>query len=144
MMASESTEKSLPPRGDAIRQIACWVLQIIPAVIFGRAAFYKLTGAAGSRALFASLEMEPTGRVLIGVLELSCAIFLLIPSLSSYGAILGLGIMIGAAIGHVTVIGFGGAFLTLFLSGNLAAVCCLALIYLRREEVPVVRSMFER
>ncbi len=120
-----------------------WLLVIVPVIVVAPPAITKLIGAPGAEKLFSQLEMEPVGRILIGLIELLCVLLLLIPHFAIYGAILCLGVMVGAVIAHTTVLGFGGSMLGFFFSGLLAAVSCLGLIYLRRDQVALVRSMFE-
>ena len=126
------------------RNVVLFCCQLIPALILLPAVKHKLAADAGSVALFAMINMEPHGRILIGILELTCIILLVVPGMSIFGAILGLGIMIGAVIGHLTVIGFEGGLLNLFGLACVAGTCCAVVIYLRREQVPAIQAMFEQ
>jgi len=115
-----------------------WILRFVAAYILITAAFMKFNGAEIDIKLFSHIGMEPHGRILIGILELAAAIFILIPQSTIYGAFLGLGVMTGAIIGHLTVIGLGGIHMAIIVF-----VCCLILIYLRRNDSSIFRNMLD-
>lgn len=103
------------------------------------AAGMKFMGAPGSVLVFASLEMEPTGRYLIGAIELFAALLLLSPS-AAVGSLIAVSVMCGAILAHVTQLGLvvdgdGGR-----LVGMLVAVLASASFVLvsRRRELPLV------
>ena len=50
--------------------IASWLCQLTAAAILGQTLFFKFTGAPESRYIFATLGVEPWGRIGTGVLEL--------------------------------------------------------------------------
>ncbi len=120
-----------------------WVLRIIPAVIIGRAALMKFSADPNATALFRSLDMEPGGRILIGVIELLVVVLLLSSRVSAWGAFLGLGVMCGAVIAHTTVIGFDKQLGILFGMAIISTVACGVLLFRLRHQVPFVRSMFD-
>lgn len=120
-----------------------WALRLLAAAILAQTLFFKFTGAPESVEVFTKLGMEPHGRILIGVLELITVILLLIPQSAAYGALLGLGIMTGALLGHVTKLGFSGPMLSLGMLAMLVLVCCAALLFMHRGQVPVLRWMLE-
>ena len=121
-----------------------WILRLVPAIIIARVSLMKLTGAAAAVSLFTELGMEPTGRILIGLLELTGVLLLLTPRLSAWGAILCLGVLLGAIIAHVTVLGFAGMFGMLFLMATVATTCLLILLFRLREQVGFIASMFAK
>tara|TARA_B100001123_G_scaffold389167_1_gene465688 strand:- start:1003 stop:1389 length:387 start_codon:yes stop_codon:yes gene_type:complete len=126
-----------------MKQMIYWILVIVPVTIMGQAAYFKWNGEPEIIENFKKLGMEPEGRGLIAIIELICVVLLLFPRLSIYGAILCLGIMVGAIIAHTTVIGFAEDRWQWFLWGLLSGVCCCGVIYMRRDQVPLIRSMFE-
>jgi uncharacterized membrane protein YphA (DoxX/SURF4 family) len=67
--------------------------------------YFKFTGAAESIYIFKTLGMEPYGRIGSGIIELVSSILILIPRTTLLGALLGLGVMIGAIVSHVFVLG---------------------------------------
>jgi putative oxidoreductase len=126
-----------------LEHIMNWILRLIPAVIVGRVAWMKFSGDAKVSMMFESLEMEPGGRFLIGLIEALCVVLLLSPRISAWGAILCLGVMTGAVIAHVTVLGFDGSLGPLFAMALASLGSSIAIIYRMRLQVPFIRSMFE-
>ncbi len=127
-----------------MKNIASWVLRLFAAVIFAQTLYFKFTGHQDSVEIFSALNMEPGGRILIGILELVSAILILVPGTVVYGAILAWGIMTGAIIGHFTDIGFEGGLLSLFLLGVGIWICATILLILHRDQLPILRHMFEK
>jgi hypothetical protein len=85
---------------------------IINIARFGAAAillqtlFFKFTAAPESVYIFSTLGIEPYGRIGSGIAELIAAILLLWPSKSLIGALLSMGVMSGAILSHVFILGF--------------------------------------
>ena len=129
--------------GSGLEQVVNWILRLIPAVIVGRAAWMKFSGNPNASAIFELLHMEPEGRILIGLIEALCVVLLLSPRISAWGAILCLGVMTGAMIAHVTVIGFDGSLGPLFAMALVSGGASIAVIYRLRHQLPFVREMFE-
>jgi len=67
--------------------------------------FFKFSGAEESVYIFSKLGMEPWGRIGTGIIELIASILLLIPRTIVFGAVLGLGVMSGALLFHLTRLG---------------------------------------
>lgn len=117
-----------------------WTLQVLVAVILLQTLFFKFTGAEESVYIFTTVGAEPWGRIGSGVLELIAAAMLLTPALVAYGAILTVGLMSGAILSHLTILGIdvkgdGG------LLFGLAVTCfigSLAVLTIRRTAIPVV------
>lgn len=120
-------------------------LSVVIAVIFIAAAWGKIIGTEPSRALFADLGMEPYGRVVIGLLEAAVAFLVLRRRYAATGALLGLAVMIGAAIAHATQLGFAyngdGGMLTGMMI--VSAVFCGWLMYLDRHNLPIVGKLID-
>lgn len=109
-------------------------LRIVAAVILGQTLFFKFSGAEESRYIFGALGLEPWGRYAAGVSELLAVILLLLPRTAALGALLGLGVMAGALMAHLAVLGIeiqgdGG---TLFYLALLVFACCAGLLWLHR------------
>jgi putative oxidoreductase len=85
--------------------VVAWVLQVVIALAFFGAGGSKLAGAPVMVALFAKVGLGQWFRYLTGVLEIAGAIGVLIPRVRFYGAVLLALVMIGAIIGHLTVLG---------------------------------------
>lgn len=119
---------------------ASWALQVLVAVILLQTLFFKFTAAEESVYIFTKVGAEPWGRIGSGVLELFAAAMLLIPALVPYGAILTVGLMAGALMSHLTVLGIdvkgdGGLLFGLALTCFLGS---LAILFVRRTSIPVV------
>jgi hypothetical protein len=117
-----------------------WALQLIVAGILLQTLFFKFTGAAESVYIFSTLGAEPWGRIGSGVVELIAALLLLFPATITMGAILALGVIAGAIVSHLTVLGIevqgdGGL---LFFLALAVFVSSVAILFLRRGEIPVL------
>ena len=114
-----------------------WVLRIVPAAIMLQTLFFKFTGAAESIYIFSKLGLEPIGRYGSGVAELIAGTLLLIPRYSVWGAALALGVMGGAILAHLFVLGIevmddGGQ---LFYMALITAACSAIILFLNRQFV---------
>jgi len=114
-----------------------WVAQGVAALILLQTLFFKFTGAPESVHVFSELGVEPWGRIGSGVVELVAAVLLLVPATKHWGALLALGVMAGAILAHLTVLGIevdgdGGALFGLAL---LVSACCLVLVWATRDRL---------
>jgi putative oxidoreductase len=122
-----------------IKTIFTRVLQLLSAAILLQTLYFKFTGHAESVELFTKLvgpNLEAYARIGTGVFELICSVLLLFPRTAFIGALMGAGLMAGAIMSHLLVIGIeskgdGGQ---LFVLAIVVLVCCLALIYLFKKE----------
>ena len=117
-----------------------WVLQLVAAGILLQTLFFKFSGAPESVYIFSTLGAEPWGRLGSGFVELIAAILLLVPATTTIGAALALGVMAGAIVSHLTVLGLeiqddGGLLFGLAL---LVFVTSAVILVLRRTEIPVI------
>ena len=97
------------------------------------------TGDPHAVEMFMLLEMEPSGRILIGAIEALAALLILLPQSTVYGAFLGLGVMIGALIGHLTVLGLGH-----LPYAALVAAGCVTILYICRHDADFLRNLWDR
>jgi uncharacterized membrane protein YphA (DoxX/SURF4 family) len=97
-----------------VTNIILWVLQIGAAAMFLMAGFSKLSGAQQMVDMFNVIGLGQWFRYLTGAMEVAGALMLLIPRLSGVGALLLVGVMIGAVITHLFVIG-GSPFMAIVL-----------------------------
>src|SRR5210317_824586 len=81
------------------------ISSVAAAVILLQTLFFKFTGAPESVYIFNELGIEPYGRIGTGILELITAGLLLFKRTSLFGDILGLGIISGAILSHLFVLG---------------------------------------
>ncbi|MFO7724018.1 MAG: DoxX family protein [Oceanipulchritudo sp.] len=118
------------------KQIVSWVLQIMLAGLFLMAAVPKLTGDPMAAAMVAKLGLGGWAVYAIGLTELVAAVLLVIPRTVAYGALLGLGVLGGAILSHVTVLGIslgeadGGA---MFMMATVGLVIAGIITYLKRR-----------
>ncbi len=120
--------------------IVSWSCRIVAAVILAQTLFFKFTGAEESIYIFTKVGLEPWGRYGSGVAELISAMLLLTARFAWAGALLALGVISGALVSHLTVLGivvkgdggllFGLA-VTVFVTSAIAA-------FLHRRQIPVV------
>ena len=88
-----------------IVNIVLWVLQIGAAGMFLMVGFLKLSGNPQLVALFEAIGLGQWFRYLTGSLEVAGAILLLIPRTSGLAALMLAGVMIGAVITHLFIVG---------------------------------------
>jgi len=120
------------------------LLKIIPAVILLQTLFFKFSAAPESVYIFEQLNLEPWGRIGLGIIELIVAVLILIPKTTCLGALLGIGIMLGALFSHLTKLGVvvqddGG---TLFILALVTLLFCLVLAWQRRYNIPFIKNLF--
>lgn len=85
--------------------VALWVLQVAAAAMLGMAGFGKLTGTPDMIALFDAVGIGQWFRYVTGALEVGGAVLLLVPALAGVGALLLAGVMLGAVLTHLFIIG---------------------------------------
>lgn len=120
-----------------VLQVVSWVLRATVAVIFIQTLYFKFTAHPDSVYIFSQLGVEPYGRIGLGVAELVVAIMILLPRTMVPGILLSFGIICGAILSHLIVIGTeimgdSGGLFTLAL---VVFAACLGLFGIHREEV---------
>jgi hypothetical protein len=126
-------------------QILSWVLQLTVAGILLQTLFFKFTGAEESVYIFSTLGAEPWGRIGSGIVELIAALLLLIPATAPLGALLTMGLMVGAIGSHLTVLGIavrgdGGLLFGLAVTSFIGSALVLLI---RRAQIPVLARLLE-
>jgi hypothetical protein len=116
--------------------IFSWILRITAAGILLQTLYFKFSAHPESVELFTKLGVEPWGRIGTGLVELIAGILLLLPSTIFLGASIGVGLMMGAIISHLTVIGIaskgdGGQ---LFMLAIIVLIACTILTYLYKHQ----------
>jgi hypothetical protein len=86
--------------------------------------------------LFTKLGVEPWGRIGTGVIELLAGILLVLPPTAFFGAMLGIGLMAGAILSHLSVLGIassgdGGQ---LFILAIIVLLCSGITAWTHREQ----------
>src|SRR5271166_5153388 len=120
--------------------VLSWALRIAAAVILLQTLFFKFTGAPESIYIFTKVGAEPWGRIGSGVVELIAAILLLTPRFTWLGSVLAMGMMAGAVLSHLTVLGIevqGDKGLLFGLALTVFVTCAINL-FLHRGEIPVI------
>lgn len=117
-----------------------WVLRLVAAGILLQTLFFKFTGAEESVYIFRTLGVEPWGRLGTGVMELAASILLLVPGTVAFGALLAMGLMGGAIMSHLTVLGIavGGDGGLLFALACVVLLCAAGLTVLHGHTLPLV------
>jgi uncharacterized membrane protein YphA (DoxX/SURF4 family) len=126
-----------------VQTVISWICQIVAAVILLQTLFFKFTAAPESVYIFTKVGAEPWGRIGSGVVELIAAILLIIPRTTWMGAVLGMGVMAGAIVSHLTILGIevqgdGGLLFALALAVFLTSAVVL---FIHRHAVPFLREV---
>lgn len=127
------------------KQVVDRVCRLVAAVILGQTLFFKFTGAQESIYIFTQVGLEPWGRYGSGVVELMAVILLLTPRFVWAGALLALGVIGGALVSHLTLLGVvvmddGGLLFGLAVTVFVAAAITA---FLHRRQIPVVSQWFK-
>jgi hypothetical protein len=122
------------------QNVVCWILQLTAAVILLQTLYFKFTGAEESVYIFTTVGAEPWGRIGSGILELVAALLLLVPGTAALGGAMAAGLMAGAIMSHLTILGIdvkgdGGL---LFGLAVVVFVAGLAVTFIRRADLPIV------
>ena len=140
-MRSEIIENSKTRKKTPVAVIVLsWFLRLTGAVILLQTLFFKFTAAPESVYIFTKVHAEPWGRIGSGTVELIAAALLLTPRFNWLGSLIALGIMAGAIVSHLTVLGIEvqgdkGLLFALALIVFIASATNLAL---HRTEIPVI------
>jgi hypothetical protein len=116
------------------------LLRVTAAAILLQTLYFKFTAAAESVYIFSTLGAEPWGRIASGVVELVTAVLLLVPATAPVGGVLAIGVMSGAILSHLTVLGIavrgdGGL---LFALALLVWAAAAGVVWIYRGLLPVV------
>jgi putative oxidoreductase len=101
---TEDTRLSSSSTGK-IMNVVLWILQVAAAGMFLMVGFLKLSGNPQLVGLFEAIGLGQWFRYLTGTLEVAGAILLLIPRASGLGALMLAGVMAGAVMTHLFIIG---------------------------------------
>lgn len=125
--------------------VISWICRITAAVIMLQTLFFKFTGAPESIYIFTTIHMEPWGRYGTGTVELIASILLMSSCHCWLGALLALGVMVGAISSHLTTLGIvvqddGGLLFGLAIT---VTICSLVTLVLHRRQIPFVPQWFK-
>jgi hypothetical protein len=127
-----------------MKNILVKIAAVIAAIIMLQTLYFKFTAQPESVYIFSKLGIEPFGRIGSGVFELIASILILLPKTRIFGSILGLGIISGAILSHLFILGIevqndGG---TLFMLALAVFVCCLYILIAEKEKVMALANQF--
>jgi putative oxidoreductase len=119
------------------KTIFYWGVRLIAALIMLQTLYFKFTASEESVFIFTTVGMEPWGRIAVGALELVAAVLILINVTAWLGALLALGLMAGAIVMHLTILGVevrgdGGQ---LFLYALIVAVCSGIILIINKKNI---------
>ena len=140
-MQTESRATSLQGReGKMSVSILSWVLRLAAAGILLQTFFFKFTAAPESVYIFTRVGLEPWGRIGSGVLELIAALLILSPRLTWLGSTIAIGVMAGAILSHLTLLGIEvqGDKGLLFALAVVVFVAAAINLFLHRAEIPLI------
>ena len=118
--------------------VTLWVLQIVAATAFVLVAAAKFTGAQLEVTTFHAIGLGDWFRYLVGGLEIAGAAGLLVPRLAGLAGLALAGLMVGAVLTQLLVIGSGVAMPLPFL-----AVCCV-IAWGRRDRTAALWALISR
>lgn len=121
-----------------------WAARIVAGLIMLQTLYFKFTGAEESVYIFTQAGMEPWGRIGVGVLELIAAVLLMLNRTAWIGGALALGLMGGAIMMHLTMLGISimddGGYL--FFLAVVVTLCAVYVLIENREKIKsIVRSI---
>src|SRR6516165_2463919 len=120
--------------------VVSWMCRIAAAIILLQTLFFKFTAAPESVYIFTKVGAEPWGRIGSGIVELFAAVLLLTPRFTWLGSGIAIGVMTGAIVSHLTVLGIE-------VQGDKGLLFALALIVfvssginllIHRAEIPII------
>ncbi|PZR32854.1 MAG: DoxX family protein [Azospira oryzae] len=120
-----------------MKNVFLWISRLLAAMIMLQTLYFKFTASEESVYIFSAIGMEPWGRIAVGIMELIASLLLIITSTAWLGALLSLGLMLGAIGMHLTLLGIevkndGGY---LFILSLIVTVCSLYVLYSEREKI---------
>jgi len=122
---------------EKIKTLLYWAVRLVAALIMVQTLYFKFTGAEESIYIFSQVHMEPWGRFGVGILELIASVLLLINATAWMGAVLALGLMGGAIMMHLTILGIevqgdGGY---LFLLAIIVTICSVTVLLFNKQRI---------
>jgi putative oxidoreductase len=109
MIPNDAATRAVTQNGISLQRgraslIALWVTQVALALMFLMAGGSKLAGVLAMVSLFEAIGLGQWFRYVTGLIEVTSAIALLVPSAALYGALLLIPTMLGAIITNVFVV----------------------------------------
>ena len=123
-----------------INNLLYWGARLVAAVLMLQTLYFKFTGAEESVFIFTQVGMEPWGRIGVGVMELIASVLLVVNVTAWLGGVLALGLMGGAIVMHLTILGIevqgdGGR---LFYYALIIAICSAVVLAFNKTKISEV------
>jgi hypothetical protein len=120
-----------------ITHLLYWAVRGLAALILLQTLYFKFSASEESVYIFTTVGLEPWGRIGIGILELVAAVLLLINPTAWIGAVLSAGLMAGAIVMHVTMLGIEvkGDDGYLFVLALTVFICSVFVLWVNRRRV---------
>ena len=120
--------------------IIAWACRLIAAAIMLQTLWFKFMAAPEPVYIFDKVGLGAPGRIGTGIAELIASLLILYPRTTWLGALLSLGVMGGAIMSHLTVLGINvlGDHGLLFGLAVTVAVCSAVLLFIARRSIPVI------
>ncbi len=120
--------------------VVSWICSITAAAILFQTLFFKFSGAHESIYIFDKVGLGAPGRIGSGIVELIASILFFTPRATWLGALIALGVISGAIMSHLTVLGIevdgdGGE---LFGLAIVTWVCSAIVLVIHRKSIPFV------
>ena len=116
-----------------------WGAQIIAAAILAMAMVPKFISAPEAIDTFTTLGVEPWGRYVVAIGELLAVVLLVAPFRQhALGALLAVGVMVGALSSHAWKLGFSGDAASMAGMAIVVLIASLGVLFIRRRELPIV------
>jgi hypothetical protein len=122
MALTTSFTQASPVHSGRTGVVALWIVQVALAGMFLLAGGSKLLGAAPMVAMFGAIGIGQWFRYVTGVIEVSSAIALLVPSFAVFGALALVVTMLCAIATHLLLIGGSPAMPAILLLGSATVV----------------------
>lgn len=121
-------------------------LKIIASIILIQTLFFKFPGAEQSIELFTKIagKNEAFMRIGTGILELIAVILLFLPKKGWLGGLLITGLMFGAIMSHITILGIehNNDSGVLFLSACFTFLVGIIILWNKRKDIPIFGKNF--
>ncbi len=120
-----------------LSKIASWTAQIVASGIMLIILSQQLTASPEAIFVFTKIGLEPFGRISSALIELVAAVCLISGFYVWQGAMIGLIAMSTATIFHFTRLGINvmNDHGLLFCLALITLICCITIIFIRREQI---------
>ncbi|MBL0339909.1 MAG: DoxX family protein [Bacteroidetes bacterium] len=125
-----------------MKTLLIWILRIVPALIMLQTLYFKFSASEESVFIFSTLGVEPWGRIVSGIMELIAGVLLLIPRTTFWGALIGCGVMAGAVMSHLFILGIEvmGDNGQLFAYAIITLICCVFLLIINKNQLSLITN----